>query len=245
VAATTAAAYRNAGTIEFLLEGSGDDARFYFLEMNTRLQVEHPVTEAVTGVDLVRAQLTVAAGGRIPWAQDALTQRGHAVECRVYAEDPAADFLPQAGTLALYREPGGPGIRVDSGVVEGDEVAVNYDPLVAKVVTYGESRRAALDRARRALRGFPILGIRTNIPFLLQLLEHPRVESGELDTAFIDEQVTPAPPGQAMITEAIAAAAHLAGNGSAPTTARAGARTGARAGAGDVDPWSTLRGWGR
>ena len=119
VAAARAAGYRNAGTIEFLLEGSGDAARFYFLEMNTRLQVEHPVTEAVTGVDLVRAQLRVAAGEPLPWTQDQLAQRGHAIECRVYAEDPPHGFLPQAGPLLLYREPSGPGIRVDSGVVEG------------------------------------------------------------------------------------------------------------------------------
>ena len=174
VAAARASGYRNAGTIEFLLEGEGDAARFYFLEMNTRLQVEHPVTEAVTGVDLVRAQLTVAAGGALPWTQDELSQRGHAIECRVYAEDPGNGFLPQAGPLLLYREPQGPGVRVDSGVREGGTVSVNYDPLLAKLTVLAESRDAAIARALAALRSFPVLGIRTNIPFLIRLLDHPR-----------------------------------------------------------------------
>src|SRR5262249_46506505 len=128
VRAARAADYRNAGTIEFLLAGSGDDARFFFLEMNTRLQVEHPVTEQVTGVDLVRAQLTVAAGEPLPWPQQALAQRGHAIEARVYAEDSANGFLPQAGPLLLYREPRMPGIRVDAGVREGASVSTYYDP---------------------------------------------------------------------------------------------------------------------
>ncbi len=153
IAAARAAGYRNAGTIEFLLEGEGDDARFYFLEMNTRLQVEHPVTEEVTGVDLVRAQLEVAAGAPLPWAQESLGQRGHAIECRIYAEDPSSDFLPQAGPLLLYREPSGPGIRIDAGVVEGDEIGVNYDPMLAKLVAAAETtgRRAAA-RHRGAAR---------------------------------------------------------------------------------------------
>ncbi len=137
------------------VEGTGDDARFYFLEMNTRLQVEHPVTEAVTGVDLVRAQLAVAAGEPLPWTQDELSQRGHAIECRIYAEDPANGFLPQAGPLLLYREPSGPGIRVDSGVREGDRVGVDYDPLLAKLIVFAETREAATARAVTALRAYP------------------------------------------------------------------------------------------
>ncbi len=155
VAAARAAGYLNAGTIEFLVDGNGENARFYFLEMNTRLQVEHPVTEAVAGVDLVRAQFLVAAGGRLPWTQDTLLQRGHAIECRVYAEDPANGFLPQAGPLRLYREPSGPGVRVDSGVAEGDRVGVNYDPLLAKLIVHAETREAARTRAVNALRGYP------------------------------------------------------------------------------------------
>ncbi len=189
VKAAKAANYRNAGTIEFLLEGSGDDARFYFLEMNTRLQVEHPVTEAVTGVDLVLAQLAVAAGEPLPWTQADLTQRGHAIECRVYAEDPGEGFLPQAGPLLLYREPSGPGIRVDAGVVEGGEISVTYDPLLAKLTVIAETRERAIDRAIAALRDFPILGIRTNIPFMIRLLDHAGVRRGAIHTSFIEEHV--------------------------------------------------------
>ena len=137
VALTRAAEYRNAGTVEFLLEGTGDDASFYFLEVNTRLQVEHPITERVTGVDLVHAQIAIARGEPLPWRQDALTQRGHAIEVRVYAEDPANNDLPQAGPLLLYREPSMPGIRVDSGAYEGGEVSVHYDPLIAKLIADG------------------------------------------------------------------------------------------------------------
>jgi acetyl-CoA carboxylase biotin carboxylase subunit len=199
VAAARAAGYRNAGTIEFLLEGDGDRARFYFLEMNTRLQVEHPVTEAVTGIDLVRAQFDVAAGLPLPWPQTALSQRGHAIECRIYAEDPANGFLPQAGPLLLYREPSGPGVRVDSGTAQGDEIGVHYDPLLAKLIVHAETRTRARERAIAALRAFPILGIRTNLPFLIAVLEHPRFAAGKVDTAFIDEHLAeltalPAPP---------------------------------------------------
>ena len=188
VAVARAAGYVNAGTVEFLLDGTGDAASFYFLEMNTRLQVEHPVTEQVTGVDLVRAQIGVAAGERLPWTQAQLSQRGHAIEVRVYAEDPARNDLPQAGPLLLYHEPVMPGIRVDSGVVEGGEISVHYDPMVAKLIASGETREAARHRAIQALRRYPILGIVTNVPFLLALLEHPRFVSGELDTHFLDSE---------------------------------------------------------
>jgi 3-methylcrotonyl-CoA carboxylase alpha subunit len=189
LAAARAAEYRNAGTVEFLLEGEGDAARFYFLEMNTRLQVEHPVTEALTGCDLVQAQLAVAAGLSLPWRQEDLARRGHALECRIYAEDPAHEFLPQAGRLLVYREPAGPGVRVDSGVAEGDEVPVHYDPLVAKLVVHAESRPKALARARAALRRFVILGVRTNIPFLLRVLDDPEFVGGRMHTTSIDERL--------------------------------------------------------
>ncbi len=141
VAAAQAAGYRNAGTVEFLVEGQGDQARFYFLEMNTRLQVEHPITECVVGVDLVRAQILVAAGEPLPWRQEDLAQRGHAIECRICAEDPAQGFLPQAGRLVVYRQPVRPGIRIDSGVEEGGEVPVYYDSLMAKLIAYSRDAR--------------------------------------------------------------------------------------------------------
>jgi acetyl-CoA carboxylase biotin carboxylase subunit len=188
VAVARAAGYRNAGTIEFLLEGKGDTASFYFLEMNTRLQVEHPITEQVVGVDLAAAQIRIAAGEPLPWTQKELSQRGHAIELRVYAEDPLRGYLPQAGSLLLYREPVMPGIRVDSGFIEGDEVSVHYDPLIAKLIAYGETRDAARRRAISALEGFPILGIRTNTPLLLELLNHPRFVAGAVDTQFLDAE---------------------------------------------------------
>ena len=188
VAAARAAGYRNAGTIEFLLEGRGDAATFYFLEMNTRLQVEHAVTEAVVGVDLVRAQLLVASGDPLPWPDGSLIQRGHAIEARIYAEDPARDFLPQAGRLLLYREPRLPGVRVDAGVAEGGEVPVHYDPMLAKVIALGENRDVAIARLVAALRDYPILGVRTNIPFLISVLEHRQFRAGEVDTGFLDRE---------------------------------------------------------
>jgi acetyl/propionyl-CoA carboxylase alpha subunit len=182
VRAATATGYRNAGTVEFLVDLSRGPSRasFFFLEMNTRLQVEHAVTEAVAAVDLVRAQLLVAGGEPLPWRQDRLTQRGHAIEARVYAEDPRQGFLPQSGPLLLYREPRMPGVRIDSGVTEGDVVSVHYDPLLAKVIASAENREAARRRLVEALKAFPILGIRTNIPFLLGVLGPPRTPPPDL-----------------------------------------------------------------
>jgi acetyl-CoA carboxylase biotin carboxylase subunit len=236
VAAARAVGYRNAGTIEFLVEGQGDEARFYFLEMNTRLQVEHPVTEAVTGTDLVRAQFVVASGGRLPWTQQALVQRGHAIECRVYAEDPARGFLPQAGPLLLYREPAGPGVRVDSGVQEGDGIGVHYDPLLAKLVAFAETREAAIARADAALRSFPILGVRTNVPFLIRLLAHPEFRTGCVDTGFVDAHLPALIERSAAPVEAVAAAALATPPARAPVPAKPGRH---------LDPWETLAGWGR
>jgi len=236
-AAARAAGYVNAGTIEFLLEGSGDAARFYFLEMNTRLQVEHPVTEAVTGLDLVRAQFVVAAGGRLPWTQADISQRGHAIECRVYAEDPAGGFLPQAGTLLLYREPAGPGIRVDSGVAEGGAVSVHYDPLLAKLTVLGESRDAAIARALAALRRFAILGIRTNVPFLIRLLEHQDMQSGRIHTRFIEDHALDLLAPRGTPVEALAAAT-IGPVGETVVSTSTPSSTAS-------DPWATIRGWGR
>jgi acetyl-CoA/propionyl-CoA carboxylase, biotin carboxylase, biotin carboxyl carrier protein len=190
VAAAKAVGYRNAGTCEFLLEGTGDDARFYFLEMNTRLQVEHPVTECVVGIDLVHAQLRVASGEPLPFAQHTLTQRGHAIECRVYAEDPANGFIPQAGTILFYDEPQAPGVRVDGWIEQGSVVSVHYDPMLAKLIVWGETRDTARRRAIAALRNYPILGIRTNIPFMLQILEHPDFVRGAIDTGWLDREAS-------------------------------------------------------
>ncbi|HEX7085650.1 MAG TPA: acetyl-CoA carboxylase biotin carboxylase subunit, partial [Vicinamibacterales bacterium] len=234
VRAARAAGYVNAGTIEFLVDGSS----FYFLEMNTRLQVEHPVTEATTGLDLVRAQLLVAAGDPLPFSVDTIALQGHAIELRVYAEDPAAGFLPQAGPLLVYREPHGPGVRVDSGVGEGDTVSVHYDPLLAKLIVHAESRPAALARAARALREFAVLGIATNLPLLRALVEHPLVRDGQPDTGLLERELptllAAAEPSELDPAAAAVAVHRLLSNTAASTAA------GARA---LPDPWTTLRGW--
>jgi acetyl/propionyl-CoA carboxylase alpha subunit len=237
VAIGRAAGYENAGTVEFLLEGTGESARFYFLEMNTRLQVEHPVTEAVTGLDLVRAQVTIAAGQPLPWAQEALAQRGHAIEVRIYAEDPARDYLPQAGPLLLYREPSMPGIRIDTGVAEGGEIGVHYDPLVAKLVAFGETRDAARRRALQALRSFPILGLTTNLTLLARILEHPRFVSGDLDTGFLDSERDSLVVPSDIPPEAIAVA-----DAARKRAASAGASLESHGGPAPADPWTTLDG---
>jgi acetyl/propionyl-CoA carboxylase alpha subunit len=237
VAAARSAGYQNAGTIEFLLEGAGDDARFYFLEMNTRLQVEHPVTESATGTDLVRAQMLVAMGKPLPWQQSDLAQRGHAIECRVYAEDPSAGFLPQAGPLLLYREPSGPGIRVDSGVEEGAQVGVYYDPMLAKLIASGHDRHAAIARAIDALKRFPVLGVRTNVEFLIRTLDHPSFRAGHTHTGFIDEHLPE------LLSRAVPDDAVFAGAAAAAGSRSAG--PGASAASAVRDPWSTMGNWGR
>jgi len=234
VSIARAAGYRNAGTVEFLVEGGGDTARFYFLEMNTRLQVEHPITEQVVGVDLVQAQIAVAAGLALPWRQENLWQRGHAIEARIYAEDAAHGDLPQAGPLLLYREPRMPGIRVDSGVVEGGTISVHYDPMIAKVIATAESREQARRRLLAALRQFPILGVRTNVAFLINILEHARFQAGAIDTGFLDREggnVRPQSPSDTPPeVEALAAAVRTI----VPPAAGIGAPM--------HDPWISLRG---
>jgi acetyl/propionyl-CoA carboxylase alpha subunit len=240
VTAARAAGYVNAGTVEFLVAGSGDDARFFFLEMNTRLQVEHPITEAVVGIDLVRAQLLVAGGAPLPWRQEALSQRGHAIECRVYAEDPAAGFLPQAGSLLVYREPAGPGVRVDAGVVEGSEIPVFYDPLIAKLIVSGETREVTLARARAALRRFIILGVRTNVPLLIALLDHPAVIAGDVHTGFLESE-TDALTASLPSTLPDAASAAV-GFHNQISAAASPSRPGP---ASEVDPFEALHRWGR
>jgi acetyl-CoA carboxylase biotin carboxylase subunit len=186
VAASRAVDYQGAGTVEFLLGPEGD---FYFLEMNTRLQVEHPVTELVTGTDLVRAQIRVAEGHPLPWTQSDLTSRGHAIECRVYAEDPASGFMPSLGEILLMNEPGGPGVRIDSGIRQGDEVSMYYDPMIAKLSLHGQDRQAAIDRAVTALRDYAILGVTTNVEYLIDILQKPAFAAGQLHTGFLEEHL--------------------------------------------------------
>ena len=180
--AARAVDYRSAGTVEFLVTPKGD---YYFLEMNTRLQVEHPVTEMVLGVDLVRGQIELASSETLPWKQEDLRPRGHAIECRVYAENPDEGFLPQTGTIAAYREPAGPGIRVDSGVTAGSEITVQYDPLLSKVIAFAETRASAIDRLDRALAEYLILGTTTNVSYLRRVIGHPEFRAGHLSTLFV------------------------------------------------------------
>ena len=183
VAAAKAVNYVGAGTVEFIL---GPDGEFFFLEMNTRLQVEHPVTEAVTGVDLVREQIRVADGQALSFRQEELSISGSAIECRIYAEDPSNQFLPATGTLFDWHVPESPWIRVDSGVETGSEVSIHYDPMLAKVITVGGDRSEAIRRMMQALRGLSAQGVVTNTAFLLDILEHDAFQAGTLDTHFID-----------------------------------------------------------
>ena len=169
--------------MEFLLDPQGN---FYFLEMNTRLQVEHPVTELVIGIDLVKEQVRIAAGETLAWRQEDVQMRGAAIECRIYAEDPANNFFPSPGLMTRLQVPAGPGIRHDSGVYEGWHVPLEYDPLLSKLAVWARDRAEAMARLRRALGEYEIQGIRTNIPFFRRVLEHPDFVAGRLDTGFID-----------------------------------------------------------
>jgi acetyl-CoA carboxylase biotin carboxylase subunit len=178
-----AAGYTNAGTMEFLVD-SGKN--FYFLELNARLQVEHPVTEMVTGLDLVKEQIRIAAGEPISVRQDDIRLRGHAIECRIYAEDPFNNFMPSPGRIHTLRNPSGPGIRIDSGIYEGCEVPVYYDPIVSKLVAWGRDREEAVGRMRRALAEYVILGVKTSIPFHLRILNDPQVLAGQIHTQFLE-----------------------------------------------------------
>ncbi|MYU03261.1 ATP-grasp domain-containing protein [Streptomyces sp. SID8366] len=188
VQAARSCGYRGAGTVEFIVPGS-DPAQYYFMEMNTRLQVEHPVTELVTGLDLVEWQLRVAAGEPLGFTQDDVALTGHAVEARICAEDPARGFLPSGGTVLLLDEPRGDGVRTDSGLSEGTEVGSLYDPMLAKVIAYGPDRATALRRLRAALAETVTLGVQTNAGFLRRLLAHPDVVAGELDTGLVERAV--------------------------------------------------------
>ncbi len=184
VAIIKAANYTNAGTVEFLLD---DDRNFYFLEVNARIQVEHPVTEMVVGVDLVKMQIRVACGERLPFKQEELRQRGHAIECRIYAEDPEQGFLPSPGTILLAEEPEGPGIRCDSGIYSGIEVPPHYDPILSKLIVWAEDREAAARRMISALKSYKILGIPTTIEFLTDVVQHPEFGAGRIHTQFVTQ----------------------------------------------------------
>ncbi|HVJ55437.1 MAG TPA: acetyl/propionyl/methylcrotonyl-CoA carboxylase subunit alpha [Aliidongia sp.] len=227
-AAARAIGYVGAGTVEFIAEGDG----FYFMEMNTRLQVEHPVTEAITGQDLVEWQLRVASGERLPLEQDRLAISGHAIEVRVYAEDPARNFLPSIGTLHHLRAPvEGPYVRVDTGVRQGDAISIHYDPMIAKLIVWDRDRAAAIARLRQALAAYEIVGVTTNIEFLGAIAAHPAFAEGALDTGFISRHeadlLAPRPDApDAVLTAAVLA---VLGDQAASVEAEA-ARSG--------DPWS-------
>jgi acetyl-CoA carboxylase biotin carboxylase subunit len=203
VAAANAVRYYNAGTIEFIVDP--DTVQFYFLEMNTRLQVEHPVTELTTGLDLVQWQIRVAAGERFPYSQEDLVQRGQAIECRIYAEDPANGFLPSTGKLLQYIEPRGPGIRVDSGFRAGDIVTHLYDPMLAKLIIHAENREQAIQKMQAALREFIVHGVLTNIDFLQDALSHPDFAKGKVSTRWVENDFKWTPTTEPSFESLIAA----------------------------------------
>jgi acetyl-CoA carboxylase, biotin carboxylase subunit len=220
VQAARSANYCNAGTIEFLVDAANN---FYFLEMNTRLQVEHPVTELVTGIDLVQLQIRVAAGEPLPFTQQDIAIRGHAIELRVYAEDPDRNFFPSPGRITRLVEPAGPGIRHDSGVYEGWDVPLDYDPLLAKLIAYGENRSQVLARLHRALGEYSIGGIQTNLPLFRRILGDPAFQAGRVDTGFLDRflQQPPSPTVPTPDADSIAALAAVIFSQQSPSGAPA------------------------
>ncbi|MBI5501418.1 MAG: acetyl-CoA carboxylase biotin carboxylase subunit [Deltaproteobacteria bacterium] len=235
VAAARAAGYVNAGTVEFLLHGR----EFHFLEVNARIQVEHPVTELVTGLDLVRLQLEIAAGAPLPFSQEQVTRRGHAIEARIYAEDPRRGFAPSPGRILLVRHPEGPGVRCDSGVYSGCDVPVYYDPILAKVAAHGPTREAAVARLARALEELVVLGVDTPAEFLLDVLRSPPFAEGRTHTRFLEEHFAGWMP--AADADGLALIAAALERSSPPAVAAAAATTPAD----DPSPWRRLGGWGR
>jgi acetyl-CoA carboxylase biotin carboxylase subunit len=194
LAVARAARYQNAGTVEFLVDTSSPTGRdFFFLEMNTRLQVEHPITEMVTGIDLVQEQLRIASGHALSHAQHQIQFRGAALECRIYAEDPAQDFYPSPGLVTTLFEPSGPGIRNDSGLYAGFSIPLEYDPLISKLVAFGQNRSRAIERMRRAIGEYKVGGVKTTIHFFERLLSHPEFLAGNLHTGFIEEHQLTSP----------------------------------------------------
>ncbi|MFQ6032977.1 MAG: acetyl-CoA carboxylase biotin carboxylase subunit [Candidatus Zixiibacteriota bacterium] len=186
ITAAKATGYVNAGTMEFLVD---QDRKFYFLESNTRLQVEHPVTEMVTGVDIAKEQIKIASGMKLDYKQEDIRWKGSAIECRIYAEDPDNNFLPSVGMVHSYLEPSGPGVRVDSGLYEGIDISLYYDPLIAKLLTWGNDRNEAIQRMKRALSEYHISGIATTIPFHIRVMKNEKYQKGEISTHFIEEEI--------------------------------------------------------
>ena len=235
--------YVSAGTVEFIVDSTGN---FYFLEMNTRLQVEHPVTELVTGLDLAVWQIRIAAGEALPYEQSDLRQRGHAIECRVYAEDPANHFLPSTGKIVWYERPSGPGVRVDDalepgGMETGSQVTPYYDPMLAKVIAWGRDRAEALAKMRRALTDMAVLGVTTNIPYLLAILDEPHFVAGNVSTNYLAEHMAGWSMDKEMVDEdwlAVGAVESLLGkNGKRTGTAVLEQATH------QPDPWNGTMGW--
>lgn len=228
--------YVNAGTVEFIVDETG---HFYFLEMNTRLQVEHPITELVTDIDLAAWQLRIANNTPLPYQQKEISQRGHAIECRIYAEDPANQFLPSIGQISFYQPPFGPGVRVDDGIETGTHVSPYYDPMLAKVITWGHTRPEAVAKMVRALRDTIILGVTTNIPYLLAILQEPSFLAGRTPTNYLAEHFATWQP-QTSISEsdwlALAALESLAGG-------RMPKRLAANESADQPDPWNEMIAW--
>jgi acetyl-CoA carboxylase biotin carboxylase subunit len=184
VKAAKAVNYENAGTVEFLVDADGS---FYFIEMNTRIQVEHPVTEEITGVDLLEQQLRIAAGEKLPFSQEDITYSKHAIECRICAENPNKNFMPSPGTIELFYAPGGPGVRIDSHAYSGYTIPPNYDSMIGKLICVGATREAAIRKTKRALSECIIRGIATNIDFLQAIVSHGTFQSGDATTKFIEE----------------------------------------------------------
>ena len=240
ITAAKAAGYVNAGTVEFLVENVADgQPRFYFLEVNTRLQVEHPVTELRTGIDFVKLQLRIAAGERLPYRQDDICPNGHAIEARIYAEDPSAGFLPSIGRLKQWIPPEGPWIRFDSGVERGSEVTSFYDSLLAKLIVRGENRQEALNRLQNALEQFHVLGVQTNIPYLIAIVRNPVFQSGDIHTGFLEANLPGwQPPAEPPDEALLALAALCSASPDSPVRTMTASNTG------DAhSPWREASGW--
>ncbi len=227
-----AANYDSVGTVEFLLD---KDKNFYFLEVNARIQVEHPVTEAITGIDLVKLQIQIAEGKEIPFKQEDLRQNGHAIECRIYAEDPDNGFMPSSGEILFLKEPEGPGVRYDGGILQGSSVSIFYDPILAKLIAWGKDRPQAVERMLRALKEYEIGGIQTNIPFLIRVMENEKFKRGEYTTAFIEENMEQLKgEDEKLLMTAVISAALTAQNSNHKTAKKENAQK-------IISPWKIIR----